>query len=298
MDRTLTALNENEMKNPVHIAILDLYNQFPNEGMRCIKQLLQELTAINSAVKKVDYFDVRAKNEFPDPKDYDIFISSGGPGDPHLTGEPWEKEYVTLIDHCLENNKKEQKKKYVFFICHSFQVIIQHWGLAEVNKRKSTSFGVMPVHRIGMGLEEPIFDGLDEPFYVVDSRDYQVVQPNRSKLHDFGASVICLEKFRPTIPLERAIMGVRFSKEMIGTQFHPEADPVGMAHYLKQEEKKKIVISHHGEDKYFEMLEHLYDDDKIKRTHNTILPKFLDFAIAELQQREEVIGIKHQRVRI
>jgi hypothetical protein len=93
-------------------------------------------------------------------------------------------------------------------------------------------------------------------------------------------------------------MGIRFSKEMIGTQFHPEADPVGMAHYLKQEEKKKIVISHHGEDKYFEMLEHLYDDDKIKRTHNTILPKFLDFAIAELQQKEVVTGIKHQRVRI
>ena len=60
-------------------------------------------------------------------------------------------------------------------------------------------------------------------------------------------------------------MGIRFSKEMIGTQFHPEADPVGMAHYLKQDEKKEIVISHHGEEKYFEMLEHLYDDDKIKR---------------------------------
>ena len=156
----------------------------------------------------------------------------------------------------------------------------------------------MPVHRIGMGLEEPLFEGLDEPFYVVDSREYQVVQPNRSKLHDFGANVICLEKFRPTIPLERAIMGIRFSKEMIGTQFHPEADPIGMAHYLKQEEKRKIVISHHGEDKYFEMLDHLYDDDKIKRTHNTILPKFLDFAIEELQQKEAGKGVMHQRVRI
>ena len=45
------------MKNPIHIAVLDLYNQFPNEGMRCIKQLLEELTASNSLVKKVDYFD-------------------------------------------------------------------------------------------------------------------------------------------------------------------------------------------------------------------------------------------------
>ena len=286
------------MKNPIHIAVLDLYNQFPNEGMRCIKQLLEELTTFNTSVKKVDYFDVRAKCELPNYKEYDIFISSGGPGNPQLIGESWEEKYVSLMDQCLDHNKKEQKKKYVFFICHSFQVMVQHWGLAEVNKRKSTSFGVMPVHRIGMGLEEPLFDGLEEPFYVVDSRDYQVVQPNRSKLHDFGANVICLEKFRPTIPLERAIMGIRFSKEMIGTQFHPEADPVGMAHYLRQEDKKKIVITHHGEDKYFDMLEHLYDDDKIKRTHNTILPKFLAFAIEELQQNESGKGIKHQRGRI
>jgi hypothetical protein len=74
---------------------------------------------------------------------------------------------------------------------------------------------------------------------------------------------------------------------------------VGMAHYLKQDEKKEIVISHHGEDKYFEMLEHLYDDDKIKSTHNTILPRFLDFAITQLQQNDEVVkSVKHQHVRI
>ena len=170
------------MKNPIHIAVLDLYNQFPNEGMRCIKQLLEELTTFNTSVKKVDYFDVRAKCELPNYKEYDIFISSGGPGNPQLIGESWEEKYVSLMDQCLDHNKKEQKKKYVFFICHSFQVMVQHWGLAEVNKRKSTSFGVMPVHRIGMGLEEPLFDGLEEPFYVVDSRDYQVVQPNRTKL--------------------------------------------------------------------------------------------------------------------
>jgi len=85
---------------------------------------------------------------------------------------------------------------------------------------------------------------------------------------------------------------------MVGTQFHPEADPVGMAHYLQQEEKKKIVISHHGEDKYFDMLEHLYDEDKIKRTHNTILPRFLDVAINQLQLKDEEVAVKHPHVRI
>ena len=104
------------MKNPIHIAVLDLYNQFPNEGMRCIKQLLEELTASNSLVKKVDYFDVRAKGEFPNPNEYDIFISSGGPGDPKLTGEHWEDKYVKLVDNCLAHNKTALRKKYIFFI--------------------------------------------------------------------------------------------------------------------------------------------------------------------------------------
>ena len=91
------------MKNPIHIAVLDLYNQFPNEGMRCIKQLLEELTASNSLVKKVDYFDVRAKGEFPNPNEYDIFISSGGPGDPKLKGEHWEDKYVKLVEPAADH---------------------------------------------------------------------------------------------------------------------------------------------------------------------------------------------------
>ena len=43
----------------------------------------------------------------------------------------------------------------------------------------------------------------------------------------------------------------------------------------------------------------VHDDDKIKRTHNTILPKFLYFAVQELQQNEEEkSNIRHQHVRI
>ncbi|MEI9933338.1 MAG: hypothetical protein WDM71_00415 [Ferruginibacter sp.] len=40
---------------------------------------------------------------------------------------------------------------------------------------------------------------------------------------------MAIEKERPHVALPRAIMAVRFNDYMIGFQFHPEADAVGMS---------------------------------------------------------------------
>ena len=83
--------------------------------------------------------------------------------------------------------------------------------------------------------------------------------------------------------LERAVMAIRFSDEIFGTQFHPEADVIGMDFYFKREDKKKQIIENHGEQKYNDMLAHLNDKDKIFLTHHTILPGFLKNAVQELR---------------
>jgi GMP synthase-like glutamine amidotransferase len=49
-----------------------------------------------------------------------------------------------------------------------------------------------------------------------------------------GVTILRLEKERPHVNLERAIMAIRFSKEVFGTQFHPEADGEGMLRYLQK----------------------------------------------------------------
>jgi hypothetical protein len=97
-----------------------------------------------------------------------------------------------------------------------------------------------------------------------------------------GGRVLCLEKERPHVPLDRAIMAIRFSEHMIGTQFHPEADAVGMSLYLRTEEKKRTVIENHGFEKWQSMVEQLEDPDKILWTYSHILPNFLEEAAAEL----------------
>ncbi len=83
---------------------------------------------------------------------------------------------------------------------------------------------------------------LPDPFYAVDSRDYQVVQPNLSLMEEQGFRLVALEKSRPQIELERAVMAVRFSEEFIGTQFHPEADPEGMLRYFSRPDKKNSSL--------------------------------------------------------
>jgi homoserine O-succinyltransferase/O-acetyltransferase len=264
----------------VRIAILDLYEGAANQGMRGIREIIKQFGEINHLNIELDEFDVRLKNTVPDLS-YDIYISSGGPGSPlESEGSEWEKKYFEWLAEVEKWNSDtmQPQKKYVFFICHSFQLVCRHWELATVCARKSTSFGVFPIHLLEEGKEEPVFNGMDDPFYAVDSRDFQVIEPRMNVLYK-GAKILCIEKDRPHLPYERAIMGIRFSDYFIGTQFHPEADAIGMSMYLQTEEKKKTVIKNHGEKKWRSMIEQLNDPDKILWTYAHILPNFLNIAL-------------------
>lgn len=271
----------------LRIAILDMYDNVPNEGMRCIKQQLKSFLAKENLDAHIQLFNVRAKEELPG-LDFDIYLSSGGPGSPLPENAPWEKPYFQLIDQLFEHNRQASQKKFLFLICHSFQLVVGHLKLASVAKRKSTSFGVHPIHRSGRGFSESVFSGLPEPFYAVDSRDYQVIQPDVDRLHTLGAQVVATEKIRPHVPLERAVMAIRFSPEIFGTQFHPEADAEGMLHHFITEEKRALVIQQYGNRKYYEMIQRLDDPEKIMLTENTIIPRFLDNAVQQIFQLQEV----------
>jgi len=276
--------------NELKIAILDLYEGFPNQGMRCIREIVNQYGESNQLDLVWDEFDVRLKNEVPDLS-YDLYISSGGPGSPlESVNSAWEKEYFQWLHQVEKWNNDEANlvKKHVFFICHSFQLACRHYKIGHVTKRKSTAFGVFPMHMLDEGKDESIFEGLNDPFYGVDSRDYQVTQPHHNRLMEMGAKILCIEKERPHIPLERAIMAVRFNEYMIGTQFHPEADAIGMSMYLQTEEKKKTVIENHGYEKWEQMIEHLNDPDKILWTYSHILPNFLDQSVNHIMQAEKL----------
>ncbi len=270
-------------RRSVRIAILDLYEGKPNQGMRCIHEIIEKWQEANDLEVESKVFDVRLKNELPDTS-WDIYISTGGPGDPLISRfEDWDIAWCRWLDKMerWNNNPATTQKKFIFFICHSFQLASRYFNAGIVCKRRSTAFGVFPIHMLDAGKDEPVFDGLKDPFYAVDSRDYQVIQPNLDRLHEMGAKILCIEKSRPHVPYERAVMGIRFNDHMIGTQFHPEADAQGMSMYLQTEEKRQTVIESHGEDKLNSMLDHLNDPDKIRWTHDHVLPNFLNQSIGQ-----------------
>ncbi len=261
------------------LAILDLYEGHPNQGMRAIREIVENYK------NEFDYkiFDVRSKCEIPNITNFDVFISSGGPGNPLEGDGVWDKQWHDFLEAIWQHNKNTtEDKKYLFLICHSFQMAVHHFGLATVKERYSRSFGTFPCWKTDEGKKESFFAPLRNPFWIADFRNYQVVQPKVEIFESMGAKILAKEKIRHHVPMERAVMAIRFSNEIFGTQFHPEADPVGMIEHFSKEDQKDEIVGKYGLAKFQRMMEDLSDKEKIQKTSHTVIPSFLENAINEL----------------
>ncbi|MEJ7674452.1 MAG: hypothetical protein WKF59_17590 [Chitinophagaceae bacterium] len=54
-----------------------MYEGYENQGMRCLRELVNQFGDINHIEVECDEFDVRLKSDTPD-NSYDIYISTGG----------------------------------------------------------------------------------------------------------------------------------------------------------------------------------------------------------------------------
>ncbi|MCB0273701.1 MAG: GMP synthase [Calditrichaeota bacterium] len=266
----------------VRVAIIDLYNNEPNQGMRCIKDLIRSCDREFEDVE-VTYkvFETRYREEIPRYEDFDIYISSGGPGSPFDgEGKRWEARYFELIERIWSHNQNgpthgDGRFKHVFFICHSFQMMARFFDFATIQKRRNQSFGILPIVKTDDADRDFLLSPLPETYYVADFRQYEVIEPNYQRLDELGAAILSKEKMRILPELEKALMAVRVSDQFIGTQYHPEADPISMLYHFNQPERKEQVVQEHGEEKYYEMLAHLRDPKNILLTRKLVLPRFL-----------------------
>jgi len=272
-------------KTEIKVAIIDLYDNYPNQGMRNFVELVERYRDQHQVNLTYQIFDLRAKNEIPDTG-FDVYISSGGPGSPiDTTGTEWERQYWNLIDAISAHNASDRpNKKHVLFVCHSFQLMCRRYKLGVVNMRHSESFGILPTHKTAEAKDEYLFQGLADPFFIVDSREWQVINPDEEKFKEMGATLLAIEKERPHIDLPRAMMAIRFNEYFFGTQFHPEADPIGMRVHMLDEERKQSMSEEYGQKKYDSMLKELDNPEQLLLTHNTIIPNFLYQALYSLQE--------------
>ncbi|HQW11849.1 MAG TPA: GMP synthase [Saprospiraceae bacterium] len=268
------------------LAILDMNNNTPNLGLASIVQ------HVEACSEYFDYeiFDVRGKNQIPG-LEFDAYISSGGPGDPREEDGVWDVNFYAWLRSIMDfNTAHSDQKKHVFLICHSFQMGVLFFQTGFLRKRFHISFGIFPCYLTGNGIHEKLFDGLPNPIYCADFRNYEVVWPHFESKSDVYPKVLAVEQLDVTKDRERAIMAIRFTPEIIGTQFHPEAYAEGMYQYFNQEERSLQVTSEHGEAKLNQMIRDLKHPKKIALTNQIILPNFLHQCIDEYYNQKE--GIK------
>ncbi len=264
------------MKNrykPIRIVILDLYEGVVNQGIDALYRIIDSIKHLKDIEIEVKRFEVRKNNEIPG-LDFDIYLSSGGPGSPIDTNQIWEKDYFEWVDDICRYNEsvENESKKFVFFICHSFQLACRHFNLAHVSKRSKNAFGIYPISLTMEGKKDLIFSGMSDEIWAVDSRDYQATLPDMAQLQKFGATILATE----TVGIqENAIMAIRFNRYMAGTQFHPEANDEGLMRYMNHPESKLKILSENGEQVWAETMEKLRNPEGIKKTYATVLPLFI-----------------------
>ena len=178
-----------------------------------------------------------------------------------------------------QRNKKTSAADLSFVSARGPAFGIRYCQQAQVNFVWHNAHALHPA-----GTADPLLAALPDPFYIVDSRDYQLTDLDEERMAATGTQLLCLEKERPHVPLARAVMALRFTPEIFGTQFHPEADGEGMLRYLLTDEKKQQVMENHGEDKYNDMVRQLADPNTIELTESIIVPSFLRRAIAAVPE--------------
>ena len=274
---------------PLRVALLDLYAGHPNLGMEALRSSVVAASGryAEGTMLRHTTVDTRGSGDLPDLDAFDLFVSSGGPGSPFDgEGQAWEKRYFTWLEDLYEHNARTadpSQRKHALFVCHSFQLMVRFFEVARVTQRKSESFGVFPVTLTAQGEHDPLFANLSGMIYAADFRHWQAVEADARRCADLGVERLALEKARPHVPLERAIMALRITPEIVGVQFHPEADPDGMLYHFQQPERRNKLVGHHGVEKYNRFLKRLRQPEYLLRTHRRVLPNFYRHAAEALR---------------
>lgn len=247
----------------MRIALFDMNQGQPNRGIACIERVVLRELGPEISLRR---YSVRDLNELPASIDeFDACVSSGGPGDPwdgeHLE---WEKKFFALMDQLVEHNARATKpsaKKHFFAICHTFQLLSRYFKIADVTERRFHGMGIVPIHRERdeLAMHDPMIAGLANPFYVMDSRSWQVVNPDMGRIEALGARILCRESTAP----DAALTAIRFTPEIEGVQFHPEAGMDDVRAVLADPKNSELLTSA------------IRDPEAVQPAYETILPGFL-----------------------
>lgn len=264
----------------IKVAILSMYSNPEAAGLNNIRQLLEEQSGKYKGVHwEYTVFETRFRNQLPNPGEFDVFISTGGPGDPHDgAGADWENRYFQFLDKIFRQDFPDARPKFMFSICHSFQLLCRHFGIASVTEREEKPrFGVFSCAKNPEASDDPLFGKLQDNYLVVENRKWQCIPERNSRINQLGMKVLASENTQPN----SALMALRITPNWVATQFHPEAGISSMRQqYGNQQEE---INRKHGNGKWEELMQMLSNQNpSLDSTREILLPGFLQAAADRL----------------
>lgn len=260
------------------VAILSMYRDQESQGMKYLRSILEkESYAFADLSISYQVFATRKSNELPRLSDFDLFISTGGPGDPHDgIGQEWENNYFEFLRNFQAHNASNVQAKFLFSICHSFQLLCRFFDIAKVVPRPETCFGTFKCNLENSGKEDALFGKLPDPFLIVENRNWQCVQPDLEKMESLGIQILAKE-LNPVSPgAEPALLALRISPFWVATQFHPETNPAEMRRVFSEGKKVQEVLDKFGPLKMLQILDSLNrKNPSISDTFECLLPEFI-----------------------
>jgi len=263
-------------------------NGVANQATRCFRRLVDSFTKrVHAQNPHVDvaFRHVQPRNlgELPSHDD-DIVLSSGGPGSP-FDGydDPWCVGYRSFLDWVVEENLKSVHTSVkALVVCHSFELAVVHFKVAEMQKRSALKFGLMPAYMTPQGERADFLSPFGYRLFCWEHRNWEAVGLDPHRLAELGGALFAKETHEAGSHKGDAILALRFAPGIDGTQFHPEADKPGVLNWIERPEHKVAVENAYGATLYERMLKSLNNPERLGKTFALLIPGWLTYRFNEL----------------
>jgi GMP synthase-like glutamine amidotransferase len=279
------------MSSALRLCLVDMNNGVANQATRCFRRIAfafgERVRAQNPGVEVVfKHVQPRNLGELP-THDEDIVLSSGGPGSPHDGwDEPWCTGYRAFLDWMVEQNRaRGGAAPKMLVVCHSFEISVLHFAVAEMRQRDALKFGLMPAYMTERGEQTDFLAPFGYRLFCWEHRNWEAVGLDEAKLASLGGAVLAMETHATHDERKYkgdALLALRFAPGVDGTQFHPEADKPGVMNWIERPEHKVAVQDAYGEVLYDRMVKSLGNPKRLAKTFALLIPGWLTYRFNEM----------------
>ncbi len=267
-------------QRPLRLCLVDMNNAHINQAMRCLRGLAA--TFFESVQRKnpgleCQLVEVSPRDtDHPVPRDCDLYLSSGGPGSPFDgEGTVWAADYGRFAEGIVESAKKGgPDQRALFAICYSFELVVQHFGVARIAPRAERKFGVMPIYTTVEGQHHPLLSAFGDRLFSFEHRSWEAIDLDEARLRELGGHLLARES-RDGVSKGRALLALEVAPGIEAVQFHPEADRPGVMNWVARPEQAAAFKAVYGEVTYQAMLRTLDDPRRLARTYALVIPGWL-----------------------